>query len=144
VGVLFYVQNDREWMLVRRRGRFSVPRDCVHSPAHLEAAIREAQERMIAGLKKTHGLEYVDHGFDLRGPLPHLSFSEDTDPDPGPAAMPDPRDVEAWERWERAERARLARLAGEAVEMVDFELVASFRAPVPTQFHVAARGHAWR
>jgi len=142
--VLFLVQNDREWVLVRRRGRFSLPRDCAASPAHLEAAVRDAQERMIAGLKKTHGLEYLDEGFELRGPLPHIVFSEDTDPDPGPDAWPDPRDVEAWQRWERAERARRARQAGEAVEMVDFELVATFRAPVPREFHVVARDHRWR
>lgn len=127
---LFYVQGDAEYHRVRRRGRFSVPRECAASPGHFRSAVEYAQEKMIAGLRK-HGYEYVADGFELRGPIEHVSFSEDAHVDPGPAGRPDPRDLKAQMAWERAEKARVAKSAGEDVDLVDFHLVATFRKKMP-------------
>lgn len=95
------------------------------------------QERMIWGLKKK-GYEYVDNGFEIRGPEEHISFSTDTESDPGPDSMPTDLDPEKLEKWERAERARVARkLRDDAtdVDLVDYILVATFRKPTEKIFH---------
>lgn len=135
---LFYVENDTEWMQVRRRGRFAIERAAAASAPHLLAAISDMQERMIAGLQKV-GFEYVDKpdGWEVRGPLPHYEFSQSASIDPG-TMPPDPRDVDRLRAWERAEKARMARRVGRAEEMVDYELVAPFRTRRQRRFHLAA------
>lgn len=127
---LIRVQGDREVVRVKRRGRFAIERAAASSPQHFLAAVKEMQEQMIAGLAKK-GFRYVGEDFELRGPLEHYDYSESIDADPGPKAMPDPRDAAAFERWQRAERARTARKAGQAVELVDYQLVTAFDRALP-------------
>lgn len=134
--MLFLVQDDAEWIAVKRRGRFSIETDAAASEPHLLASIKDMQERMIAGLAKA-GYEYMDgglQGFEIRGPLPHIEFSDDVSADPG-SPPPDPRDVDHFNAWERAEKARTAHKLGENVDRIDFELVAPFRHRIPKQFH---------
>jgi len=139
---LIHIQDDARYIPVRRAGRFSIEREAAGSPAHLEAAVAEMQERMIAGLA-SKGYAYVDHGFGLEGPLPHLEFAEDARADPGPGARPDPRDLAAWARFERAERARVARKLDEEMELVDYVLTATFVRRAVRTFHLA-KEDPWR
>lgn len=127
--MLFVMQGDGEYHLVIRRGRFAVERELAASMPHLEAAVREMQDRMIDGLRRK-GYEFVGPDFELRGPVPHVEFADSPEADPGPTAAPDPRDTDAWQRWERAERARKARALGPGGDLVDYLLVARFKRKV--------------
>lgn len=123
---LVYVQSDATYEVHKRCGRFSMQRAAAGSFGHLMATIGEQQEKMIAGLAKK-GFEFTGDDFELRGPLDHIDFSEDATTDPGPAARPDPRDLEACAAFERAERARVARKLEAAVDLVDYEIVGKFK-----------------
>lgn len=130
---LFYVQNDAEYLLIRRRGRFAIERACAESPAHRMAAVKRAMGRMLRSLA-LRGFEYVNDGrVEVRGPMPHIEYSEDVSTDPGPLAAPPLLDLAAHERWERAEKARLARGGdgdggqSRVSDLVDFRIVATFR-----------------
>jgi hypothetical protein len=122
---LLIVGADVGYKKVRRQGRFTVPRDLSKSESHLLAAVADAQELMIKGLE-SQGFRYVDDGFELRGPYPHILFSNDIDADPGPQSRPNPRDKDAMERWDRAEKSRIAKKTNAEQELVDFVLVGSF------------------
>ena len=143
---LIRVQDDRARIRVRRVGRFAIERELVslrdseRAFEHLLAAVQDMEERMVRGLQ-LHGYVYVDEGFALAGPLPHVAFGADARPDPGPnAEMPDPRDYTEIARYERTEKARAARALGGPSELVDFTLTATFERAVPISFHTAAPG----
>lgn len=127
--MLISVQNDREVMRVKRRGRFAIEVAAAASPAHMEAAMAEMRDRMLEGLGK-QGFRYVGEGwtFALED---HVDYSEDASADPGSASQPDPRDLNAWAAWERAERARVARKMGLEVAMVDVIMITVFERDVP-------------
>jgi hypothetical protein len=130
---LVLVQNDGRTELHRRVGRFSIEREEASSEHHLAAAIQRHQEKMIAGLARM-GYHFSDrHGFDLRGPLPHVTLESDSTPDNGHVDQPDPRDTEAVLRWQRAERARIARKVDQnrQADLVDYELVGTFWKQMP-------------
>lgn len=131
--VLLYIQQDREYIQVRRRGRFDITKDEASSPAHFKARIAEMQERMIWGLA-LHGYEYdASRGFEIRGPEEHVEYSKSSTPDPGPPSFPAEyvNDSEKMAEWERAEKARTARHAGSvhADEIVDYIIVGTFKKP---------------
>ena len=134
---LAYVRGDSTYELHKRVGRFSIEREAAKSFHHLYARIALMQEAMIAGLKRK-GFEYTGASFELRGPFEHLDIAEDDSPDPGPAARPDPRDLQANAVWERAERARIAKRLGLIVALVDYELVVPFRVRIRGQLHRTA------
>lgn len=138
---LVLVQGDGQTELHRRVGRFSLEREEASSEHHLSAAIERHQEKMIDGLGKL-GYVFSDrHGFDLRGPLPHISLNADSTPDNGHVDRPDPRDLEATLRWERAERARVARKVDQnrRADLVDYELIGTFLKRMPAEFRLAAQ-----
>ena len=139
---LILVQNDARTELHRRVGRFAIEREEARSQHHLAAAIRRHQEQMIAGLGRM-GYQFSErHGFELRGPLPHLALSSDATPDHGHVDKPDPRDLEGTLRWERAERARVARKVDQnrQADLVDYELVGTFLKQLPADYRLALRG----
>lgn len=124
---LFYVQNDAEYLLIRRRGRFAVERACAESPTHRLAAVKRAMEKLVRSLA-SRGFEYVNDGrVEVRGPMAHIDYSEDVTVDPGPLAAPPLLDLAAQARWERAEKARQAQDVNRTAELVDFRIVATFR-----------------
>jgi hypothetical protein len=130
---LVYVRMDAFYERCRRRGRFAIPKIEAASLRHLEAAVKAMQEKMVAGLK-TVGYRYVDEDWGFRGPYKHVVFSDDITLDSGPVGRPQMdrlHDPEAWAKWERAEKARVARRLGAQLEMVDYELVATFEKRVP-------------
>ena len=126
---LVYVRGDKVVDRIKRHGRFAVPEACARSPRHMRAVFKDYMGKMVRGFQMTHP-EYrlVNEGFEWRGPLPHIEFSDDADPDPGPLAAPDFRDQEAMERWERAEKDRQAQVVGAHPEadLVDFQIVLVF------------------
>jgi hypothetical protein len=133
---LFLVQDDAQWIVSQKTGRFSMETDAALSEPHLTASVSEMQERMIEGLAKV-GWQYLDggeKGFLLRGPLPHVEISDDVSADPG-LTPPDPRDTDKFARWERAEKARVAKKRGEIVDRVDFILEARFKRKLAPSFH---------
>jgi hypothetical protein len=131
---LVYVRMDGAFQRMRRRGRFSISRAEAASFEHLQKAVKEMQEKMISGLR-TAGYRYVPSGqWEFRGPFDHIPFSDSASTDQGPTErkridqfLNDPT---AWIKWERAEKARAARRLGAIVEMVDYELVATFEKKV--------------
>ena len=130
---LVLVQNDGQTELHRRVGRFSIEREEASSEHHMAQAIQRHQEKMIAGLGRM-GYQFSDrHGFELRGPLPHVVLEADSTPDHAHVDRPDPRDLEATLRWERAELARIARKVDQnrTADLVDYELVATFWKQMP-------------
>lgn len=151
---LVVVQNDAEYQLVKVQGRFSVPAECsattteiaehgLEAFPHLQWYVEHEQEKMIDGLRR-QGSEYQkEHGFNLEGPMPHLVFSTDTAPDPGPLPPPHPK-YAGYEltdryrtelaRWEAAEKARAARRMGDTPELVDYCLIGIFRQKLPRSF----------
>ena len=127
-----YVRGDSEFVRVRRRGRFAIPKDCAVSPHHLAVAVKENQELMIGGLEK-QGYRYAGKAFEVVGPLDHIVFSEDNSPDRGVDIPPDVAlDPDKRERWERAQKAMAAKRRGAVVEMCDYELVTEFDRRVPS------------
>ncbi|MDE2096664.1 MAG: hypothetical protein KGL39_05400 [Patescibacteria group bacterium] len=140
---LVLMQTDGVYELVRRRGRFDVERECAEDPSHFRAAVRDAQERMIEGLRK-RGFEWVGPDWEISDPMPHLDFAQSTDADPGPSGMPDPRDTEKMLRWEEAEKARVARKVNpKAVDLVDFFLVSTFKVRKPQYLKVVGGSQVW-
>jgi hypothetical protein len=126
---LVYVRGDSVVDRIKRRGRFSIPESCARSEPHFKAALKDNLRKMVAGFAKTNpGYRLVSEGFQWRGPLPHIEFSDSSIPDPGPLAAPDPRDVEASERWERAEKLRRGRVVGDHADqdLLDFQLILVF------------------
>lgn len=130
---LFYVQNDTEYVRVRRHGRFSLDRAWAESVPHRRASIRNAVAKMIGNMERM-GYEYVDDGqLEVRGPLEHLEFSEESLP--GPVEPPHPLDVAGLERWDKAGQAQKQAMHARdrlARELVDFQLVMTFQLKVPT------------
>lgn len=122
----FRIFDDPGYAGMRRRGLISLERDLAASPRHMKKAIASAQQKMIANLARM-GYEYVDDGFEIRGPLPHLEISGDASPDPGELHRPDPRNVKAWLELEQLEKARTAKAVERGADLVDYELVASFK-----------------
>jgi len=138
---LVLVQNDGQTELHRRVGRFSIEREEATSERHLAQAIQRHQEQMISGLGRM-GYQFSDrHGFELRGPLPHVVLNSDSTPDNAHVDRPDPRDLEAMLRWERAERARIARRVDQnrQADLVDYELVATFWKQLPKSFQAIVK-----
>lgn len=124
---LVYVRGDSVIERVRRRGRFSVTRQEAASFLHLQAAVAKMQDEFVKGIKRA-GYEYINDDWEFRGPLPHIEFGTDGSSDSGPVGRPqlDQSTPLEWAKWERAEKSRKARLLGQYVEMVDYELVATF------------------
>jgi hypothetical protein len=126
---LVYVRGDKVVDRIKRHGRFAVPEACARSEVHFKAALKQYMRKMVRGFELTHPhYRLVNDGFEWRGPLPHIEFSDSSTPDPGPLAAPDFRDVEASERWERAERSRKARVVGDHddQDLVDFQIILVF------------------
>jgi hypothetical protein len=139
VSGLILVQQDGRTELHRRVGRFSLEREEASSERHLAAAVQRHQEKMISGLGRM-GYQFSErHGFELRGPLPHIALSSDSTPDNGHVDKPDPRDLEGTLRWERAERARVARKVDQnrKADLVDYELVGTFVKQLPADYRLA-------
>lgn len=137
---LVLVQQDGRTEQHRRVGRFSLEREEASSEQHLAAAIGRHQEKMIGGLAQI-GYQFVErYGFELRGPLPHITLNADSTPDNGHVDRPDPRDLEATIRWEHAERARIARKVDQSrtADLIDYELVGTFLKELPADFRIAA------
>jgi len=131
MGLLLKVRPDRQFVPVKRCGRFKVTCDEAASRGHMLAKLKAMQEQLIVDCDKRDGLEFWDkYGFEVRGPLDHIEFSADDTPDLGPAAMPDPRDLAEMEHWRKAEETRMALNAGEDIDYVDFEVVGVFKRPV--------------
>lgn len=157
--MLLRARNDAHYQVFEVTGRFSLERDEAASKAHLMAAVGEMQERFIAAKAKM-GQEYIDgpvknamglnglivsypyRGFKVAGPFAHVAWSENVEPDPGPASMPDPRDRDAMRRWMEAEKSRTARkLSDRHPELVDFTLTGKFRARMRQQLLTMAPGY---
>lgn len=122
---LLIVKQDGVYNKTKLRGRFAVTRDQAMDERHLGAAARDASKTMIEQLAK-QGYEHTGSDFDVRGPLRHLEFSENSAPDPGPDAYPDFRDKEKFASWNRLEQDRIARKADEALEYLDFIIEGEF------------------
>jgi hypothetical protein len=127
-NLLFYVRDGHEWLAVKRRGYFTLPRDCWDSPVHRAAAIRENWAQMLLGLGKK-GYAWLGQMPEIRGPLDAIEFAENGDADPG--LMPDQLatllDPQKRVAYERAEKARVAKRLGVDTPMVGVEIVAPFR-----------------
>lgn len=123
--MLLQARNDAHWYPVPVTGRFSLERAEAESEEHLMAAVKDAQEQMIAGQAKL-GSRFLGGEFVIKGPLDHVEFSTDANSDPGPHGGPDPRNTEAYNKWAKAERARAARQRGEFHGLVDFTLTTTF------------------
>jgi hypothetical protein len=137
---LLRVRDGGEVNQVRRRGRFSVPREIavpkhlLHRieqwPAPFVSLVKEAQDEFVKGIR-TQGYEYVDHGFDIRYEGPSYQYSGDASPDPGPQHLPNRRPDQApelWAHWEREEKKKRGKTIDQKqFDMVDYVLVATFR-----------------
>ena len=129
---LLVVQGDTEYMLVRRRGRFSMERAQAVSPKHRSAAVHAAMLRFLKTMASM-GYEFVDDGWvEVRGNLPHLEYSESVAADLGPLAQPHPGDVKANEQFRREELAKMAASVPDpndldAGDLLDFRIVATFK-----------------
>lgn len=149
--VLVVVKNDKEYQRVRRRGRFSVPREVMATPREIEEKGLESfpglqwhvehwQELMISRLGGL-GYEYIGDPFDLVGPMDHIDFSPSAAPDPGlfrppelSEAAPGPQATAMIEKWQKAYKAAAAKKMGEQQEMVDYELLGDFIVPLPDSY----------
>lgn len=152
---LVVVQDDALYDRIKRRGRFSIPREIAVSAEayrlqpekHLMfgALLHTALKKFIANIGKTHGLTYVPDqswpGFELRGPTEHVSFSSNVAPDPGPTTKPRRFDEASLREWEAEEKARLP-VRRLPLDVVDYEIVVAFQRKLPATFHTAAaRSH---
>ena len=125
-GPLIIATAPREWVEVRRRGRFTVPREVALDPRRMLAATQEAQEQFIKGMK-LQGLLYIDKGFEVEGPFAALDFSGDTTPDRGPEDQPpDLRDTAAVVAWEEQGRRLAAKREDYGAANLDFVLIGHF------------------
>lgn len=143
---LLVVQNDCEYVQIRRRGRFSMERAQASDPRHRALALKLAKEKMARDLGK-RGFAIVNDGRDeLQGPLPHLSFSEDDRPDMAHLAAPDWLDLPAQQQWEREEKGRQAKDMPALGDLVDFRLIITFRKATGVSYRslVASAGGARR
>lgn len=141
---LIVVQSDGAWLPVRRKCRFSVERGLADAPAHLKTAVRAAMTEAVRCLE-AQGFEYAGSvPPELRGPFEHLTYSDDRSADDGPEAEPQlgafltaESYVAASERFEAREKARIAPTL-EPRDLVDYELVLTFKQPRLRRYHVVA------
>lgn len=137
---LFVVQEDKEYVLLRRRGRFTLEAAQAADGRHRAAAVKAARQKMIRDMAR-RGYDYVADGRDeLQGPEPHLAFSEDDRPDHAHLAAPDPRDLSAQARFEREEKNRQAKDVPVAENLVDFRLVLTFRKATGSSYRTLVGG----
>lgn len=134
--------TDGDVIHVRRQGRMTVERAVAAHPQRFEKAVREAQEEFIRGMK-LKGFVYVDRGFELTGPFPHIGFGEDSSVDPGPTMRFDPRDLDKLRAYEDAERARVARKVEHDAQYVDYVLIAEFETVRPRYLTVLGGSPVW-
>jgi hypothetical protein len=136
---LILVKEDKEYRRVRRRGRIQIPAGCARSPRHFAAAIDLAKRLLVQQLE-AEGKVFVDQGWEVRGPLPHIAHFLGDGADPGPLVeMPEITnlgyfDADAMDAYERAENARRAWAVGEATDMEDYRVIGTFEAPVETHY----------
>ena len=144
---LIQVKNDREYIPLKVRARFSVPVEMLESPTHMERAYNAASAKFIHDIAKK-GYHWKSGTSMVRGPIEdHLIYSEDCLPDPGPDGMPQvpiDKNPEAWEKYERAEKARLAAMVGEHLEKRDCTLITVCWKETKNDFHQAGKDYLIR
>lgn len=129
---LLVVQGDTEYMLVRRRGRFSMERAQAASPKHRSDAVKAAMLRFLKTMALM-GYQFVDDGcVEVRENLPHLEYSDDAAIDLGPLAQPHPGDVKANAEFRREELSKVAAAVPDpndldAGDLIDVQIVATFK-----------------
>jgi hypothetical protein len=120
------VSGDKQWVSEQISGRFTVPIEYVRSSAHFRSAAKKNWDILRTWMEKT-GYRHDGGVPIIEGPLEHLTISEDVSPDPGPQAMPDPRDEKAIAAWRQAEFARVShKLTNILQEKVDYVIHANF------------------
>lgn len=126
-GPLILVTVDRDDVIVRRIGRFSVTKDQAKSRKWMVAAIAAAQEDFIKGIE-SKGFRYTGKPFVLDGPFHHMEFDTSTEPDDGPDGMPDPtpQNLDALLAWSERDRRRVARKEQAHESLVDYTLTTEF------------------
>jgi hypothetical protein len=133
---LTYIEKDKEWQRVPITGRYDCERDEWLNPIHRKKVILSAWLIMAENQAKLDSI-WTGETPQVRGPLAHIDFSEDSSPDEGPGAnRPDPRDRDAMEAWEAADRRLAAKRAGLNEALVDFTIVAQFKRRVTGAFTV--------
>lgn len=150
------IRGDAQATLVIRQGRFCVEEDLLASPIHFHRAIRDAQARMIDGLRSRPegSYDYVDAGPTFRGFLLekqdfHVEASDDVTPDRGTLAPPPPPSLSEvsedvlrnyqrlCRKYELADKALAAReITGVSGALTDFVLKAHFRRVLHTGYRV--------
>lgn len=152
---LIRVQNDGDWRIVNRVGRFSMPKEVGKTPEEVMAnrhginMVKEAQDQMVDGLAKqgyvlvSEGLRMTGQGpgtFQLLGPYDHLEFSTSTDPDGG-QNMPDPRNQDAYRSWEIKQKALAAKKADDKIASLQQEYDWILRAVFKRKSAISFRSH---
>lgn len=124
---LTFIEKDKEWSRTTVTGRYDCERDEWLNPLHRRQCIMHAWLLMVQAQEKRGGTWTGDKP-SVVGPLQHVDFSADTNPDLGPGfGRPDPRDREASAAYEAAEKAKAARRSDAEAARVDFTLSALFK-----------------